>query len=249
MLVTWFTFHKPLKYCDVYTHTNTSLFLMILFDPYFVHVLECVPYDSPWDSSLDASWMKQIREGHLIHPMFILIDHTKSSSHKKDFIHERPVGFIYPLELNWHCVSPSNGPLQLPNSLSGPWYYAAGCSCSLYHCVNTGKLITITGSKKISRKSFCVCVCRTSSTIVNYDWLPTSLWAWCVLWNGIIWGLGDHYWPNTTTVLHCKCGIFVSLAKDFSCCIQLHQSSQSICGLFVFWKLELDGGHCRNFTI
>ena len=38
------TFHKPLKHCDVYTHTNTSLFLMILFDPYFVHVLECVPY-------------------------------------------------------------------------------------------------------------------------------------------------------------------------------------------------------------
>ena len=90
-----------------------------------------------------------------------------------------------------------------------------------------------------------MCVCGTSSTIVNYDWLPTSLWAWCVLWNGIIWGLGDHYWTNTTAVLHCKCGIFVSLAKDFSCCIQLHQSSQSICDLFVFWKLELDGGGQR----
>ena len=42
--ITCFTFHKPLKHCYVSNYTNTSPFSIILFDPYFLHVLECVLY-------------------------------------------------------------------------------------------------------------------------------------------------------------------------------------------------------------
>ena len=44
MLITCFTFQKAPKHCYVSTYTNTSHFQIILFDPYFVHVLECVPH-------------------------------------------------------------------------------------------------------------------------------------------------------------------------------------------------------------
>src|SRR5882762_3001972 len=45
MLTTSFTFHKALEQFYVSTYTNTSNFWQIIpFDPYFVHILKCVPY-------------------------------------------------------------------------------------------------------------------------------------------------------------------------------------------------------------
>ena len=44
MLVIGFTFYEALKHCFVPPAINTSNFLIILFDPYFVHILKCVPH-------------------------------------------------------------------------------------------------------------------------------------------------------------------------------------------------------------
>ena len=44
MLITCFTFHEPLHHCFVPPAINTFNFQIILFDPYFVHILKCVPH-------------------------------------------------------------------------------------------------------------------------------------------------------------------------------------------------------------